>query len=106
MAHAWIINKDHLFDPNCDYLTDEAGTVGPSNAPATTFDELFRMFDNAVTFYMYDDDGELYYTGKLFWDGDDEPGEEIIAAPLDDFGMPNAGCTRIKYRAKPGWEIG
>jgi hypothetical protein len=50
-------------------------------------------------FKMYDDDGILYYKGYLY--GDDADGFE----PLDDFGMPNAGCVDIKYKSNNGeWE--
>lgn len=50
-------------------------------------------------FRMYDDDGELYYDGRIVGDYD---GFE----PLDDFGMPNVGCTNIRYlNANTGaWE--
>ena len=45
-------------------------------------------------FRMFDDDGELYYEGRCTIES---------FAPLDDFGMPNAGCTTIKYRNETGW---
>lgn len=49
---------------------------------------------NVEFFRMYDDDGNLYYTGcYLVTDDTDPDGFE----PLDDFGRPNAGCTRIDY---------
>lgn len=41
-------------------------------------------------FIMEDCDGEVYYRGKI-------AGEFDGFEPLDDFGMPNAGCTDIKY---------
>jgi hypothetical protein len=48
---------------------------------------------------MYDDDGKLYYAGTIWGDYD---GFE----PLDDFGMPNAGCTSIEYKNDAGtWEV-
>ena len=49
---------------------------------------------------MYDDDGELYYTGfMVLFDGGDEFG------PLEDFGGPNAGCTEIRIKNAAGeWE--
>ena len=51
------------------------------------------------TTFEYDDDGILYYKGYLY--GDDADGFE----PLDDFGMPNAGCVDIKYKSNNGeWE--
>lgn len=45
--------------------------------------------DLTTQFRMYDDDGMLYYEGKA--------DEDASFEPLDDFGMPNAGCTYIKY---------
>lgn len=50
-------------------------------------------------FRMYDDDGILYYEGRMnqYCDGFE---------PLNDFGTPNAGCTMIKIRKKDGsWEL-
>lgn len=50
-------------------------------------------------FKMYDDDGELYYEGRIV--GEDYHQLE----PLDDFGMGNAGCTDIRYKNEKGiWE--
>lgn len=41
---------------------------------------------------MKNDDGIVYYKG-LSSSNDDE----TAFNPLDDFGMPNAGCTSIEY---------
>jgi len=41
-----------------------------------------------VKFQMFDDDMNLYYEGKII-------GNYSGFEPLDDFGMPNAGCTSI-----------
>jgi hypothetical protein len=49
-------------------------------------------------FAMYDDDGELYYRGRIWTAA--EPGTEADFGPLDDFGTPNAGCTEIRYGGK------
>jgi hypothetical protein len=46
-----------------------------------------------IHFKMYDDDGEHYYSGYA---------KEEEFYPLDDYGMPNAGCTEIKYRQADG----
>lgn len=43
-------------------------------------------------FRLYDDDGNLYYEGY----SDDNSSEKAFA-PLDDYGMPNDGCTEIRY---------
>ena len=44
-------------------------------------------------FKMYDDDGEHYYSGYA---------KEEEFYPIDDYGMPNAGATEIKYRQPNG----
>jgi hypothetical protein len=41
----------------------------------------------------YDDDGECYYEGIIY-------GAYSGFEPLDDFCMPNAGCTGIKYNGE------
>lgn len=128
--YAWIIDCDHLYDPeNASFTTDEAGTVGPigahlgernasrlrslegedlDNAVELAKIELSRNYPNHHQFRMYDDDGELYYTGTLYWSGpaDEEPEEQWLYGPLNDFGTPNAGAVRISYTGKPEWDIG
>ena len=49
---------------------------------------------------MYDGDGELYYTGRLY-DLSGEYGEEACCAPLGDFGMPNAGAVEVSTTTAP-----
>jgi len=79
----WTIDKDHIEG------TANGLSLGSIDIDTTTPGEHFRMFD---------DDGELYYEGTIWGDYD---GFE----PLDDFGMPSAGCTGIKYRNDKGeWE--
>jgi hypothetical protein len=45
---------------------------------------------------MFDDDNILYYEGRIL-------GNYRGFEPLDDYGMPNAGCTKIKYRQGRSW---
>ena len=61
--------------------------------------EVFCWHGEGHKFRMYDDDGELYYTGLFIGDADSEDGFK----PLDDFGEGNAGCTRIDYFEKGKW---
>jgi len=61
----------------------EKGLTGPMNKS--------RHTANETDFRIYDDDGILYYSGKIWGDFD---GFE----PLDDFGTPNAGCTEIHLK--------
>jgi len=83
-GYAWVITKDHLEDG------EENGTVGPGGTALSAAE--ISSHEKSERFSMYDDDGECYYEG--FFVGDDSTnGFE----PLDDFGMPNAGCTEIRY---------
>ena len=72
-----VITQDHDICNDCDNATPE---------------QIDQLKKDGFTehFKMYDDDGELYYSGYSKPDADFDP--------LDDFGMPNAGCTEIKYR--------
>ncbi len=70
----WKITKDHICNGDDD------------NIKSSNFKEDVKL---PFEFKMYDDDGELYYEGKTNYN--------YTFAPLDDFGMPNAGCTDIKY---------
>ena len=74
MNYYWIITKDLITDG------EEKGT--------SSGDERLKG-TNGKTFSMSDDDGECYYIGRIYGNYD---GFE----PLDDFGMPNAGCTQVK----------
>lgn len=80
-TYAWFITEDHI-------ETEAEGTQGPHDAPDTFGgDWKFRKFR------MFDDDGILYYEGIT---ASAEPdSEEACFGPLDDFGRPNAGATRI-----------
>lgn len=95
--YAWIITRDHLCETNYtpDPDWDYSGTIGPSDATPEQIEDLKSGCGR--TFYMYDDDDEWYYTGKMVGDV-----EEYCDRPLIDFGGPNAGCTVIRWHGKPG----
>lgn len=102
--YGWIITKDHLFDPTIDSPEDdETGKMGPSDIPENL--ETLLNLGHGYVFYIYDDDRELYYSGRLVFNGD-EPDEDMLAGPLDDFGRPNAGAIMIEYKGHPEWNIG
>lgn len=84
-SNNWIITKDHI-----SYDQNDVGTGNPNilNAP------------DKIPFKMYDDDNELYYEGFMVSD----MGESLFN-PLDDFGMPNAGCTKIEIFNNGKWEV-
>lgn len=76
MTYRWIITKDRIDDGRA------VGVTGPRGAdPSIT--------ENAARFSLWDDDKICYYEGMLY--GDYEGFE-----PLDDFGMPYAGCVHMK----------
>jgi hypothetical protein len=50
-------------------------------------------------FRMLDDDGNIYFYGES-----DDSASESAFAPLDDFGLPYAGCTEIQYLENGKWE--
>lgn len=87
--YAWVITKDKIDDG------ERVGTVGPRSASLSK-DEIVTH-PARQRFRMLDDDGEVYYEGFFVDLSDENSGFE----PLDDFGMPNAGCTEIQY-----WESG
>lgn len=75
-----------------------AALGAPDNVSASAIDKAFAAMLPAgqTRFRMFDDDGELYYEGLLTgtFDG---------LEPLDDFGMPNAGCTSIEVFEDGRW---
>lgn len=108
--YAWIITKDYL-DGSDD---GDTGLTGPSDA---TDEELTLARTQGFRFRMYDDDGELYYAGRCWVmddTADDAPAPstrypdcignltEDHFGPLNDYGMPGAGCTQIRYRTVIG----
>lgn len=104
-AYGWIITKDNLHekwmkeDPELAGSSGE-GTIGPRYIKKEILAALKK--GKGRLFKMYDDDNELYYTGRYIGP---EPLDEFAFGPLDDYGMPNAGCTRIDYRSDSGkWE--
>ena len=89
--YSWVITKDNLAESP---LESSVGTLGPHNCS----EPAEHIKARGTKFRMKDDDGEIYYYGFIY--GDYEGFE-----PLDDFGMPNAGCTSIEYKNKQGeWE--
>lgn len=113
MSYAWIIDRDHLNEDSPLATGSDVGMMGPHDAPEWMTDVLARKTTGHVggnpgahisTFRMYDDDGELYYTGRMITDEGDT--EEACYGPLADYGMPGAGCTSIKYHGHPEMDCG
>lgn len=100
MTYAWIIDRDVLFDEAGEEdMKTGAGMMGPSTI--LPGDKAALKAGEGTRFRMYDDGDELYYEGRLIgdWRGDDG------FAPLDDFGAPNAGCTKIEYFNGESWDM-
>ena len=81
--YTWWVTKDILEDKYVSVL-------GPHDAVE---EDTARC---TIPFRMYDDDGELYYEGVM---SEECEGFE----PLDDYGMPNAGCTEIRLLEDGKW---
>lgn len=79
--YSWVITKDFTDDP-----PSKPYIQGPSGTKKTISD----IVEHGEQFRMLDDDGNVYYEGFIANKGG---GFE----PLDDYGMPNAGCTEIQY---------
>lgn len=92
----WIIEKEH----------DERGDWPTLSKVVRKVKVLSRTYkadrDNTCTvkFRLYDDDGILYYEGRMNdWEWENNP-----FGPLDDYGMPNSGCTELRYKKEGKWE--
>lgn len=79
--YAWLITYDHLD-------AKPAAIHGPRGAVYTPA----QIKNGGKAFRLYDDDGELYFSGVYLG-----PNDESMFGPLDDYGMPVAGATRIEY---------
>lgn len=87
-SYAWTIDSDHI-DPG-----RPTPKIGPSNAPTALVDRLRN--GEGHPFRMYNDSGDLYYSGRIV-------GKFDGAEPLDEFGRPNAKATEIWYRERGRW---
>ena len=82
----WIITSDHL----------------DKKAVRVTSTDYLEKNDAELTlrFRLYDDDGILHYSGRMHPNDDDQMS---AFAPLDDYGMPNSGCTEIHIFENDQW---
>ena len=106
--YCWIIDVDHLWEPVQGQEEDRAGTLGPRYASEEMIHLLQSNKKAGRQFRMYDDDGELYYTGRILGVVDDDSifvVDELAFAPLQDFGAPDAGAVDIQYKNQAGaWQ--
>lgn len=89
MKYGWVITKDFLANEESGPEGTNANAVGMAGPRDLSIPvDVIKL--NGREFEMFDDDGVLYYEGfGLGCTGDE---------PLTDFGMPNAGCTQIKWK--------
>lgn len=92
-AYGWIITRDHLADDSDDFPGSCVGISGPSDLSDDMASEL--KAGKGKAFRMYDDDGELYVSGRII-------GEFDGFEPLDDYGVGGLGATDIRYREGNG----
>ncbi len=85
----WAVTKDHL--------VEEAKPVIFGNL---SLEEILRH-PLVEHFRMHDDDGNLYYEGVYIALNDEITGFE----PLDNYGRPYAGCSRIYYLENAQWSM-
>lgn len=93
--YAWIITKDLISEPG---EKSDVGVMGPSNASEAHL--VVVRNGGGRAFRMLDDDGEVYYHGRVTGDSDSADAD---FGPLDDYGTPNAGCTEIQYYENHRW---
>lgn len=103
--YVWLITDDDLAAPGdrADRSTAGPARVSEGLEKAIRSDDLPIGFTRAV-FRMYDDDGTLYYRGRMFYAEELDGTEEQVFAPLAEFGLPNAGCTRIAWNDDDHYE--
>ena len=98
MKKGWIVTGDKITKQNDkgNYVSIPVKIIGPRGCKLTE-----KELRNGHPFKMFDDVGNLYYTGFLVGDKTSEDG----FFPLEHYGEPNAGCTYIQYKNDKGeWE--
>ena len=89
-AYGWLIEDDFLSN---EAGQSAAGKMGPHGITTLQIQQL--KLGQGERFRIYDDDGTLYYAGRII-------GENDGFEPLDDYGTPNAGATSIEYEGPRG----
>jgi hypothetical protein len=91
--YGWIITADVL----------DGRTVSITGPRDITAEQIARLnAGEGAQFRLKDDDGEIYFEGRFVGD---EKSEDAFG-PLDDYGLPDSGCTSIEYfnPAKEKWQ--
>lgn len=105
MAYGWIITDGNKFGREFDEeeRRDGCNCVIGQAGPYDLTEEMFRELQDGggIAFKMSCDDEEMVFTGRMILD---EYSDEF--APLDDYGTPSLGFTKIWVRNKNNeWEM-
>ena len=122
--YGWIITKDvEPYDDGDGAVRSADGTMGPSDIdPAVTELKAGHGVEFRLRYGDPEDDSPeahdvdtAYYGRYLEIDRDRgvipaDQSVELGFGPLDDFGIPNAGCTVLEYRetgrdGKTTWKV-
>lgn len=95
--YGWLITRDFYAQRTGDQSS--VGTIGPSSISKDVEERLKK--GEGVKFRLYDGDDELYAEGLQI---EGNSGADGSFAPLDDYGMPNWGCTDMKQLQNGKWE--
>lgn len=85
--YGWLVYESYIESGNFGQA-QPVEVTGPRGISDENHDKL--KAGEGSEFELYDDDGVLYYKGRLI--GDDVTGFE----PLEDYGTPNAGAVNMK----------
>ena len=55
-------------------------------------------------FHLYDDDGVLAFTGRMYWTGEPVP-SELDSYEVLRWGAGQVGATRLTFHGKPAWTL-
>lgn len=92
-VYAWMIDTDYEGFQDALRTLPIFGPYGMTDEQETL---LLAHGEDTHEFRLFDDDGNMYYSGWYVGD----PNAEEAFGPLDDFGMPDSGCTRIDFLDK------
>lgn len=89
----WEITLNYIGEFVKGEWKDNTGPLPPRRpVQSRDFDDEKAKTAKWFRFRLCDDDGELYYEGRST-----DNKTEAALDPLDSYGMPNAGCTMIRY---------
>ena len=99
MSNHWIVERDLITDGDTPKGTNtNAVGVRSRGYDQWRSGDVSEVNDEALPYEWraYDDDGELYYTGRA---------QEEDFHPLDNFAGPNAGATELRFRRNTGGRL-